>query len=106
MKRQLRIRTIYESKLIEYDAERHLGVFWVSCEAGTYIRTMCVHIGFMLGVGAHMQELRRVRSGVQSEKVRSLLFPFYNPAMIDMIFSVNIIETIHLNSEESVAGFF
>ncbi len=29
---------------------------------------MCVHIGFMLGVGAHMQELRRVRSGVQGEK--------------------------------------
>lgn len=41
VKRQLRVRTIYESKLIEYDAKRHLGVFWVSCEAGTYIRTMC-----------------------------------------------------------------
>lgn len=68
VKRQLRIRTIYQSKLLEYDSERHLGVFWVSCEAGTYIRTMCVHIGFMLGVGAHMQELRRVRSGVQGEK--------------------------------------
>jgi len=40
VKRQLRIRTIYESKLIEYDAERNLVVFWVSCEAGTYIRTM------------------------------------------------------------------
>jgi hypothetical protein len=44
-------------------------VFWASCEAGTYIRTLCVHIGFLLGVGAHMQELRRVRSGIQSEKV-------------------------------------
>ncbi|KAL9963667.1 hypothetical protein ACROYT_G027194 [Oculina patagonica] len=67
VKRQLRIRTIYESKLIEYDAERHLGVFWVSCEAGTYIRTLCVHIGLLMGIGAHMQELRRVRSGIQSE---------------------------------------
>ena len=47
-----------------------VGVFWVSCEAGTYIRTMCVHIGLLLGVGAHMQELRRVRSGIQSENVR------------------------------------
>ena len=27
VKRQLRIRTIYESKLIEYDAERHLGKY-------------------------------------------------------------------------------
>lgn len=67
VKRQLRIRTIYESKLIEFDSERHLGVFWVSCEAGTYIRTLCVHIGLLMGIGAHMQELRRVRSGIQSE---------------------------------------
>ncbi|KAL2266301.1 hypothetical protein VTJ83DRAFT_5653 [Remersonia thermophila] len=68
VKRQLRIRTIHESKLIEFDNDRHLGVFWVSCEAGTYIRTLCVHLGLLLGVGAHMQELRRVRSGVMSEE--------------------------------------
>lgn len=45
------------------------GIFWVSCEAGTYIRTLCVHLGLMLGVGGQMQELRRVRSGVLGEKV-------------------------------------
>ncbi|CAA7054435.1 unnamed protein product [Microthlaspi erraticum] len=67
VKRQLRIRTIYQSKLLEYDADRHLVVFWVSCEAGTYIRTMCVHLGLLLGVGGHMQELRRVRSGILGE---------------------------------------
>ncbi|MED6109442.1 centromere/microtubule-binding protein cbf5 [Stylosanthes scabra] len=68
VKRQLRIRTIYESKLLEYDADRHLVVFWISCEAGTYVRTMCVHLGLILGVGGHMQELRRVRSGIMGEK--------------------------------------
>ncbi|XP_074517530.1 H/ACA ribonucleoprotein complex subunit DKC1 isoform X3 [Sebastes fasciatus] len=68
VKRQLRVRTVYESKLIEYDPERRLGIFWVSCEAGTYIRTLCVHLGLMLGVGGQMQELRRVRSGVLGEK--------------------------------------
>ncbi|XP_034432109.1 H/ACA ribonucleoprotein complex subunit DKC1 [Hippoglossus hippoglossus] len=68
VKRQLRVRTIYESKLIEYDPERRLGIFWVSCEAGTYIRTLCVHLGLLLGVGGQMQELRRVRSGVMGEK--------------------------------------
>lgn len=67
VKRQLRIRTIYKSKLIEYDDTRHLAVFWVSCEAGTYIRTLCVHMGLVLGVGGHMQELRRVRSGILGE---------------------------------------
>ncbi|KAG8906192.1 centromere/microtubule-binding protein cbf5 [Tulasnella sp. 403] len=67
VKRQLRIRTIYESKLLEFDNERNLAVFWVSCEAGTYIRTLCVHLGLLVGVGGHMQELRRVRSGAMTE---------------------------------------
>ncbi|KAH7825247.1 pseudouridylate synthase [Monocercomonoides exilis] len=67
VKRQLRVRTIYQSRMIEYDQERQLGVFWVSCEAGTYIRTLAIHLGLLLGVGGHLQELRRVRSGAQDE---------------------------------------
>jgi H/ACA ribonucleoprotein complex subunit 4 len=68
VKRQLRIRTIYQSKLIEFDKERNLAIFWISCEAGTYVRTLCVHLGLLIGTGGHMQELRRVRSGILSEK--------------------------------------
>lgn len=45
----------------------------MSCEAGTYIRSLCVHLGLLLGVGAHMQELRRVRSGIQSENVSGVV---------------------------------
>ena len=67
VKRRLRVRTIYESKLLEFDHPKNLGVFWVSCEAGTYVRTLCVHIGLLLGAGGHMQELRRVRSGITTE---------------------------------------
>jgi len=67
VKRRLRIRTIYTSKLLEFDKERNLAIFWVDCEAGTYIRTLCVHLGLLLGTGAHMQELRRIRSGILKE---------------------------------------
>jgi len=67
VKRQLRVRTIYDTKLIEYDKLRNIGVFWIKCEAGTYVRTLCVHIGLLLGVGGHMVELRRNRSGNQHE---------------------------------------
>ena len=67
VKRQLRVRTIYKSNLIEFDKKRSLGVFWVSCQAGTYIRTLCVHLGLLTGTGGHMQELRRVRSGALNE---------------------------------------
>jgi H/ACA ribonucleoprotein complex subunit 4 len=70
VKRQLRIRTIYESKLLDFDEERNLGIFWVKCEAGTYIRTLCVHLGLVLGTGGHMQELRRNRSGIMGEDER------------------------------------
>ena len=68
VKRQLRIRTIKESKLLEYDEDRHLGILWVDCQAGTYMRTLCVHLGLLTGVGGHMQELRRCRSGALSER--------------------------------------
>jgi len=67
VKRELRVRTIYKSKLFEFDQEKNMAIFWISCEAGTYVRTMCVHLGLLLGVGGHMEELRRVRSGILSE---------------------------------------
>jgi len=67
VKRQLRIRTIYESKLFDFDKERKIGIIWISCESGTYVRTLFVHLGLILGVGAQMIELRRNRSGILSE---------------------------------------
>lgn len=68
VKRQLRIRTIYDSKLLEYDGSKGLGVVKLDCEAGTYVRTHCVHLGLMLGCGGVMEELRRVRSGTLTEE--------------------------------------
>ena len=67
VKRQLRIRNIYESKLLEFNAEKNLAILWVSVEAGTYVRTLCEHLGILLGTGGFMEELRRVRSGNVSE---------------------------------------
>ena len=67
VKKEIRVRHIYEAKLIEFDEERDMAIYWISCEAGTYVRTMCQHIGYLLGCGAHMQELRRVRSGALKE---------------------------------------
>ncbi|KAF6140606.1 hypothetical protein GIB67_013899 [Kingdonia uniflora] len=39
VKRQLHIRTIYENNLMEYDVDKHVVLFWISCEAGTYVMT-------------------------------------------------------------------
>jgi H/ACA ribonucleoprotein complex subunit 4 len=61
VKRQLRIRTVKELEIIEIKGRDVL--FRISCDAGTYARTLCVDIGEALGCGANMTELRRTRSG-------------------------------------------
>jgi H/ACA ribonucleoprotein complex subunit 4 len=65
VKRQLRIRTISELEILEAKGREVL--FRVSCDAGTYIRTLCTDVGEALGCGANMVELRRTRSGVMAE---------------------------------------
>jgi H/ACA ribonucleoprotein complex subunit 4 len=65
VKRQMRIRTIHELKILEIRGRDVL--FRVECDAGTYIRTLCVDIGDALGVGASMEDLRRTRSGNMTE---------------------------------------
>lgn len=39
----------------------------VDCSKGTYIRTLCHDIGLLLGPGAHLTELRRIRNAGFSE---------------------------------------
>jgi len=65
VQRRLRIRRIHYINLIEHE-ERYV-LFRVGCEAGTYIRKLCYDIGEALGFGAHMRELRRIRSGTFTE---------------------------------------
>ena len=65
VKRQLRIRTIRELEVLDIVGRDVL--FRVACDAGTYVRTLCVDIGDLLGCGANMVELRRTRSGKMTE---------------------------------------
>ena len=61
VKRETRTRTIYYLELLEIEDKNVL--FKVGCEAVTYIRKLCHDMGLALGTGAHMQELRRTKSG-------------------------------------------
>lgn len=72
VKRVLRIRTIHKLKIL--DNEGRLVLFRVKCDAGTYIRSLCHHMGLALGTGAHMVELRRIRSGAFSEQRMHTLY--------------------------------
>jgi len=65
VKRVRRTRQVYYLDILEIHGTEVL--FQVGCEAGTYIRTLCVDIGRKLGVGAQLLELRRTRVGTFSE---------------------------------------
>ena len=65
VKKRLRTREVKEIEILEMDGRDVL--FRVVCEAGTYIRKLCIDIGEVLGVGAHMQELRRTKTGTFDE---------------------------------------
>lgn len=65
VKRQIRKRKIYSLQLLEREEKDVL--LKISCEAGTYVRKLVFDIGEALGCGAHMLELRRVRSGPFTE---------------------------------------
>lgn len=60
VKRQIRVRTVHSIEITEVEGKNVL--MRVGCEAGTYVRMLCHHIGLALGVGAHMSQLRRTKS--------------------------------------------
>ncbi|MGC1123362.1 MAG: RNA-guided pseudouridylation complex pseudouridine synthase subunit Cbf5 [Candidatus Methanofastidiosia archaeon] len=57
--RRVRRRKIHKLELLERDGKDVL--FRASTQAGTYIRKLCYDMGLVLGVGANMAELRRIR---------------------------------------------
>ncbi len=67
VKKRLRVREIYRIEILEIDGRDVL--FKVTTEAGTYIRKLCTDVGEVLGCGAHMQELRRLRTGIFDEEM-------------------------------------
>ncbi len=59
--RRLRVRKIHTLDLLEVSGKRAL--MRTVCDSGTYIRTLCVDMGYAVGTGAHMVELRRIATG-------------------------------------------
>jgi predicted rRNA pseudouridine synthase len=65
VKRALRIRTVHRLEVLEAGGRAVL--IRVACDAGTYIRSLCHHMGLAAGTGGSMRELRRTRSGSFTE---------------------------------------
>ena len=80
VKRERRTRRIETLTLLETSGRDVL--FKVDCEAGTYIRSLCVDIGDALATGAHLQDLRRTRAGSLTED-QAISLHDLKDAMID-----------------------
>jgi tRNA pseudouridine55 synthase/H/ACA ribonucleoprotein complex subunit 4 len=79
VKRALRIREIRQLEVLDID--KRLVLFRVRCDAGTYIRSLCHHMGLAAGTGAHMVELRRTRSGAFGEEMMHTLHDVQDAAV-------------------------
>ncbi len=66
VKREYREREIYYLEILEIKDQDVL--FVVGCQAGTYIRTLCVNWGKALETNAHMAQLVRTKAGPFNEK--------------------------------------
>ncbi len=72
VRRRLRTREIYSLEILEVEGRDVL--FHISCESGFYVRKLAHDIGLILGCGAHLTELRRVRAGPFTEKHNLVTF--------------------------------
>ncbi len=66
VKRRIRKRRIYAIDIL--DMQDKLILLRVQSDAGTYMRKLCHDVGVIAGCGSHMRELRRIRSGIFTEK--------------------------------------
>ncbi len=102
VKRNLRIRKIHELEIL--DVEGRLVLFRVRCDAGTYIRTLCTHMGLAIGVCAHMEELRRTRSGHFAEEHANTLQDLQDACVRAKEGDMAPLQRMILPVEEAVAG--
>ncbi len=104
VKRALRIRTINSIKILE-----KIGKFVlmrVDCEAGTYIRKLCHDIGEVLGCGAHMKELRRVRAGPFREETSITLYTLLDAITLWKEYNnESLIRKVIIPIEEAIIDF-
>ena len=67
VKVRVRTRIIHEMRIIEEDSESNVVAMTISCNAGTYIRTLARDIGLLLDTSCELTELHRDKTGAFSQ---------------------------------------
>lgn len=118
--RKVREREIYYLELLEVNGRNIL--FRIGCEAGFYVRRLADDLGKKLGTGAHLQELRRTKSGnfdesclvtlqdlfdaKENNKLRDVILPmeFVIESIGKIIISDNAIDSICNGAPLAIGG--
>ena len=69
VKVQVRTREVSESKLVQTEEDDRVHLLSISCEAGTYIRTMVKDLGLLSGNKCELLELHRSKSGTLEDQM-------------------------------------
>ena len=69
VKVQVRTREVSESKLVQTEEDDRVHLLLISCEAGTYIRTMVKDLGLLSGNKCELLELHRSKSGTLEDQM-------------------------------------
>lgn len=101
VKRNLRIRSIHHIEILERDGR--LALLRVECDAGTYIRSLCHHLGFLLGCGGHLEELRRTRSGSFTERDTHSLYELQEAVEEAAAGNTSLLQRLILSPEVAVS---
>mmetsp|Transcript_56005 Transcript_56005/g.114470 ORF Transcript_56005/g.114470 Transcript_56005/m.114470 type:complete len:369 (+) Transcript_56005:4241-5347(+) len=68
VRRQLSIKNIYSSFLLEFQRKRNLVIFFFSSDFGLNTKALTSHLSVLIGEGSRITELRKIRSGFLTEK--------------------------------------
>jgi H/ACA ribonucleoprotein complex subunit 4 len=68
VKREIRVREIYDLKILDFDKKKRWVKLRTAVERGTYIRKLAHDMGEEIGVIISMGDLRRIKVGPFSEK--------------------------------------
>jgi H/ACA ribonucleoprotein complex subunit 4 len=69
VKIQVRSRFIFSNKLLDLDESGKIAIIQLSCNAGTYVRTLTKDFGLILGTNCDLIELHRDETGIFEENM-------------------------------------
>ena len=99
IERKPRVIHIYSFRLLDFASP--CGTFVLRCSKGTYVRTICHDVGEALGVGAHLQGLRRTETAGYDVKQAIPLEKLLTMSQTDLLNVVLPLHTVSVKPEES-----